>query len=85
MEDFARLERHDGLQVLARLEEGEGDDGRYGPILVTRCDPSVTIEVKAGPWSDDDEGWDKATEALKGQDLARFAKWAQDMAARFAP
>ncbi|MEO1024052.1 MAG: hypothetical protein AAFX07_00680 [Pseudomonadota bacterium] len=77
--DFARLERHDGLQVLSFVEARDGDDGKYGPCLVTRCDPSSSVAVTEGPWPADDDGWDIAEKALATKDLAAFAKSAREM------
>ncbi|WP_226783155.1 hypothetical protein [Oceaniglobus trochenteri] len=74
MNDFARLETHEGLQVLSRIEAKQGSNGEYGPHLITRCDPSVTVEIHEGPWSDDDDGWDAAEKALAQKDLASFAR-----------
>ena len=60
MTDFARLETHHGLQVLSRVEAITTDDDRYGPAVITRCDPSVSIEIKQGPFADTDDGWTEA-------------------------
>ena len=50
MSDFARLETHDGLQVLCFVKATENDD-KYGPCVITRCDPSVSVDITEGPWS----------------------------------
>lgn len=73
MSDFARLETHDGLQVLAFVEAKSNDDDEYGPCLVTRCDPSISIVITNGPWPDDDAGWSAAEAALAALDLSKFA------------
>ncbi|MEM6354081.1 MAG: hypothetical protein AAF844_00150 [Pseudomonadota bacterium] len=73
MADFARLEVHDGLQVLCFIESDEGSDGSYGPCVTTRCDPSVSVAFKEGPWPDTEQGWDDAQAAFRGKDLAVFA------------
>lgn len=84
MSDFARLETHDGLQVLAFIEaKDQGENGEYGPCLIRRCDPSISVTTTLGPWSDDDEGWDAAEAALRNMDMAEYAKLATDLVANF--
>ena len=46
VDDFARLERHDGHQILCRIEAEEDSEGSYGPRVITRCDYGVTIETR---------------------------------------
>ena len=82
MKDFARLERHEGLQVLVRIEAKNDDDGNYGPCVVARCDPSVTIEIASGPYSDDEAGWSDAQKRLEGFDLQKYARDAKELAAK---
>ena len=84
MTDFARLETHHGLQVLSRVEAITTDDDRYGPAVITRCDPSLTIEITEGPFSDSDEGWTNAEKLMAALNLAEFAKGAIEMAAKFS-
>jgi hypothetical protein len=84
MTDFARLETHHGLQVLSRVEAITTDDDRYGPAVITRCDPSVSIEIKQGPFADTDDGWTEAEALMAELDLALFASGAIQMAGRFA-
>ena len=84
MPNFARLETHQDLQVLTRVETKDVGGKGYGPCLITRCDPSITVEVTEGPWSDDETGWDKAEAALVAKDLAEFAKGAKGMAEQFS-
>ena len=79
MSDFARLETHEGLQVLCRVEATTTDEGTYGPAVFTRCDTNVSVETKEGVWSDDDEGWDIAESFMAGKDLSAFAKSAIEM------
>lgn len=74
MSNFARLETHEGLQVLSRVEGITSASGAYGPAVITRCDTDVTVETKEGIWSDDEQGWDFADEFLAGKDLNAFAK-----------
>ena len=83
MADFARLEKHDGLQVLAYIEARDGDDGTYGPCLVRRCDPSISVTATLGPWSDDDAGWDAAETALAQMDMAEYANQCRQMVDQF--
>ena len=83
MPNFARLESHDGHQVLARIEAKDGENGEYGPCVVLRCDPSITIEITYGPWPDDETGWDAAKEFMAGYDMGNFAQSAVKMANRF--
>lgn len=83
MSNFARLEIHDGLQVLCRVEAKSNENGEYGPCVVTRCDPSFTFEITEGPWPDDEDGWDAAEATLARKDLAKFAIVARSTAANF--
>ncbi len=71
MTDFARLERHFGHQVLARVDTENGS-----PCVVVRCDVTFTTEVTYGPYDDSDDGWDSAEKMLNEIDLESFAKQA---------
>jgi hypothetical protein len=84
MTKFARLEEHDGMQVLAFTEAMAGEEGAYGPCLVQRCDPSVSVTLTAGPWADDEAGWDAAEAALASFDMAAFASKAKSMVKSFS-
>lgn len=84
MTNFARLETHHGLQVLCRVEAITSDNGLYGPAVITRCDPSISIEIKEGPFADSDEGWTDAEKIMAAMDLAEFSAGAIQIAARFA-
>lgn len=81
MNKFARLEEHNGLQVLARIS-AENRDGKYGPCLITCCDTGMLVEFCYGPFSDDDEGWIQAEDALESIDLAKVAEEAAGHHAR---
>ena len=83
VEVIARLEVHDGLQVLARIEAKEGDYGQYGPCVIVRCDPSVSVEVTEGPFADDEDGWNAADDLLKKFDLAAFVVAARQVVSSF--
>jgi hypothetical protein len=69
---FARLEVHEGSQVLCFVE-GDEAGGDYGPFLITRCDVGLTVKVTEGPWPGTEDGWSAAEKALKDKDLKRFA------------
>ena len=84
MGDFARLEVHGGLQVLTRVEAKDVDDRGYGPCVVTRCDPTVTMEVTEGPWPDTPSGWNEAEAVMKAKNLEEFASTAVDLTSRVA-
>lgn len=84
VEIFARLEIHDGLQVLCQVKEGHNDDGEYGPMIVTRCDPNVIFETTEGPWADTADGWEAAEQALREKDLAEFVQAARKFCDRFS-
>ena len=79
MTKFARLEEHHSLQVLCRVEAMETDSGNYGPHVLTRCDPNVSVETKMGCWTDDDEGWNAAEKYMAEKDLSKFALEAIEM------
>lgn len=72
MSDFARLEKHHGLQVLSFVAGSETESSKYGPCVFTRCDPSITVEITEGPFSDDEAGWNAAEAHLAKKDLAKF-------------
>ena len=78
---FARLEEHDGMQVLARKEQLSNDAGDYGPCVVVRCDPSHTVEMTYGPWTDDKDGDAAADDFFDNYDLAAFAAEAKTLMA----
>lgn len=80
MPDFARLETHDGLQVLCMIDPRETDAGEYGPCVVTRCHPSFVVSMTKGPFPDTEEGWAAAEKILAEKDLAAFAVEARAMA-----
>jgi hypothetical protein len=81
MDIFARLEVHDCLQVLCRIEEITTENGTTGPAVITRCDAGFTVETTEGVWSDDEEGWDIAHQFMSGKNLADFAEAAKKMSA----
>lgn len=83
MTDFARLERHNGHQVLAYIEEGTDADGDSGVFLKIRCDVGLSIKMNFGPWESDDAGWDFAQQQLASVDLAAFSKEAEKTSSRF--
>jgi hypothetical protein len=85
MSDFARLEKHYDVQVLSFIEARDGDNGKYGPCLITRCDPSISITYIEGPWPDDEDGWDAAEKALAEKDLEEFVKNAPDFVSSLLP
>lgn len=61
---FARLEVIDGRQILAELVNGD-----EGPKIRIRRDNDITVEIFAGPWPDNDSGWDAAEKKLRDVDL----------------
>lgn len=77
MTDFARLEKHNGVQALCFIEARDGDDGSYGPCVIGMCDVGFTLTVTEGPWEDSEAGWQAANEALMGKDLAAFVEACQ--------
>lgn len=67
-EVFARLEEINGRQILAELFNGD-----EGPCVRFRRDDGISAEIKLGPFSDDERGWDAANDMLLTADLADWA------------
>lgn len=77
VDDFARLERHDGHQILCRIEAEEDSEGSYGPRVITRCDYGVTIETRGAVFPDTEEGYAAAARVMAELDLAAWFEQAK--------